>query len=55
MLYKVVLTFQSVDEILDVTIPIKATEQHFPVLRISVYHAVQRVVLTFESADKFLV
>ena len=33
MLYKVVLTFESVDEILQsVTIQMKATEQHFPVV-----------------------
>ena len=40
MLYKVVLTFESVDEILkSVTIPVKAAEQYFPVVK--VYHAVQ--------------
>ena len=33
MLYKVVLTFESVDEILQsVTIQMKATEQYFPVV-----------------------
>ena len=31
MLYKVVLTLESVDEILSVTIQMKATEQYFPV------------------------
>ena len=31
MLYKVVPTFESVDEIVSVTIPIKAAEQYFPV------------------------
>ena len=37
---KVVLTFESVDEILkSVTIPVKAAEQYFPVVK--VYHAVQ--------------
>ena len=30
ILYKVVLTFESVDEILSVTIQTKATEQYFP-------------------------
>ena len=32
MLYKVVLAFESVDEILSVTIQMKATEQHFSVV-----------------------
>ena len=32
MLYKVVLTFESVDEIETVTIQMKATEQYFPVV-----------------------
>ena len=32
MLYKVVLTFEFVDEILSVTIQIEATEQYFPVV-----------------------
>ena len=32
MLYKVVLTFEFVDEILSVTIQMKATEQYFPVV-----------------------
>ena len=32
MLCKVILTFESVDEILSVTIHMKATEQYFPVL-----------------------
>ena len=31
MLYKVLLTFESVDKILSVTIQTKATEQYFPV------------------------
>jgi len=30
MLYKVVLTFESVDDILSVTIQMKAIEQYFP-------------------------
>ena len=39
MLYKVVLTFESVDEILQsVTIQMKATEQYFPVI---LFYAVQ--------------
>ena len=42
MLYKVVLTFESVDEILECqTVQIKATEQSFPVvLLIMLYKAV---------------
>ena len=48
MLYKVILTFVSVDNI-SVTIQMKATEQHFPaVLFIMLY----RVVLTFEAVEK---
>ena len=31
MLYKVIRTFESVDEILNVTIQMKASEQYFPV------------------------
>ena len=43
-LYKVVLTFESVDEISSVTIQMKATEQYFPgVLFIMLY----KVVLNF--------
>jgi len=52
MLYKVVLTFESVDEILKcATVQMKATEQFFPVvLSIMLY----RVVLNFESVDEIL-
>ena len=32
MLYMLVLTFESVDEILSVTIELKATEKYFPVV-----------------------
>ena len=32
MLYKVVLTFESVGEILNVTTKMKAIEEHFPVI-----------------------
>ena len=42
MLYKVVLTFESVDEI----IQMKATEQYFPVV---LFIMLYKVVLTFES------
>ena len=47
MLYKVVLTFQSVDEI----IQMKATEQYFPVVLFIMLH---KVVQTFESVDEIL-
>ena len=44
ILYKVVLTFESVDEIYGVTIQMKATEQYFPrVLFIMLY----KVIPTF--------
>ena len=45
MLYKVVLTFESVDEILCVTIQMKAIEQYFPVV---LFIILNKVVLTFE-------
>ena len=45
MLYKVVLTFESVDE-LSVTIQLKAIEHYFPVL---LFIMLYEVVLTFES------
>ena len=32
MLYMLVLTFESVDEILSVTIELKATEKYFPIV-----------------------
>jgi len=44
MLYKVVLTFESVDDIQR-----KATEQYFPVVLFIMLH---KVVLTFESVDE---
>ena len=50
-LHKVVLTFESVDEILSVTIETKATEQHFPV---TLFIMLNNVVLTFESVDEIL-
>ena len=49
MLYKVVLTFESVDE--SVTIQMKATEQYFPVV---LFIMLYKVVLTFESVDEIL-
>ena len=51
MLYKVVLTTQSVDEILKLNIQMKATEQCFPV---TLFIVLYKVVLTFESVDKIL-
>ena len=48
-LYKVVLTFQSVDE--SVTIQMKATEQYFPVM---LFITLFKVVLTCESVDEIL-
>ena len=42
MLYKVVLTFESEDEILQsVTIQMKATEQYFPVVLLIMLYIVQ--------------
>ena len=50
MLYKVFLTFESVDEILkSMTIQRKAIEQHFPVVLFIMFY---KVVLNFESVDE---
>ena len=51
MLYKVVLTFESVDEILKCDIQMKATEQYFPVL---LFIMLYKAVLTFESVNEIL-
>ena len=51
MLYKVVLTFESADEILKFNIQMKATEQYFPVV---LFIMLYKVVLTFESVDEIL-
>ena len=51
MLYKVVLTFESVNEILSVTIQMKATEQYFPVV---LFIMLYKVVPTFESVYEIL-
>ena len=49
MLYKVILPFESVGEIVNVTIQMKATEQYFPVvLFIMMYKVVTTFVLTDE-------
>ena len=50
MLYKVALTFESLDEILKCD-HMKATEQYFPVV---LFIMLCKVVLTFESVDKIL-
>ena len=49
MLYKLVLTFESVDEI--VTIQMKANEQYFPVV---LFIMLYKVVLTNESVDEIV-
>ena len=49
MLYKALLTFESMDEILKCEM--KATEQYFPVVLFIVLY---KVLLTFESADEIL-
>ena len=49
MLYKVVLTFESVDEILKCDHSNEATEQCFPVV---LFIMLYNVVPTFESVDK---
>ena len=56
MLYKVVLAFESVKEILkchnkSVTIHMKTTKQHSPVV---LFVKLYKVVLTFESVDEIL-
>ena len=53
MLYKVVLTSKSVDEIpLCVTIQMRAIEQYFHVVLFTMLY---KVVLTFKSVDETLV
>ena len=49
MLYKVVLTFESMDEIQSVTIQMKAAGQYFPVVLLIMLY---KVVLTFQSVDE---
>ena len=51
VLYKVVLTLESVDEILKCDIQMKATEQYFPVVLFTMLY---KMVLTFESVDQIL-
>ena len=47
MLYKVILSFESVDEILKCD-QMKATEQYFPVVLFTMLY---KVVLTFKTVD----
>ena len=49
LLYKVVLTFESVEKSYGVTIQMKSTEQYFPVM---LFILLYKVVLTFESVEK---
>ena len=49
MMYKVVLTFESVDKILKCDHSKKATEQYFPVIQ---FIMLNKVALTFESMDE---
>ena len=51
MLYKVALTFESVDEILKCDHSNESTEQYFPV---ALFVMLYKVALTFESVDQFL-
>ena len=52
ILYRVVLTFESVDQkSYSVTIQMKATEQYFPVV---LFIMLYKVVLTFESVVEIL-
>ena len=51
MLNKVVLTFESVDEMLKCAIQMKATEQYFTVV---LFIMLYNVVLTFASGDEIL-
>ena len=46
-----VLTFESVDKILSVTIQLKAAEQYFPVV---LFIMLCKVVLTIEFVDEIL-
>ena len=51
MLYKVVQTFESVDEILKCALQMKSTEEYFPIV---LFIMLYKVVLTFESVDEIL-
>ena len=49
MLYKVFLTFDSADEILSVTIRMKATDWYFPMV---MFIMLYKVVLNFDPVDE---
>ena len=49
MLYKVVITFESVDEIFKFDHSNEATKQYFPVV---LFIMLYKVVITFESVDE---
>ena len=51
ILYNVILTFDSVDEILNFDIQMKATKQYFPVV---LFVMLFLIVLTFEFVDEIL-
>ena len=51
MLCKVILTFESMDEILKCHYQMKATEQYFPVV---LFIMLYKVILTFKSVDEIL-
>jgi len=51
VLYKVIITFEPVDEILKRDCSMKATEQYFPMVLVIM---LCKVVLTFESVDEIL-
>ena len=53
ILYKVILNFESMDEVKpsSVNIQMKATEQYFPAVSFIMMY---KVVLTFESVEKIL-
>ena len=51
LLYEMVQTFESVNEILKCDHLMKATEQYFPVV---LFIMLYKVILTFESVDEIL-
>ena len=51
VLYKAVLSFESVDEILKCDHSNEATQQYFPVV---LFIMLYKVILTFESVDEIL-
>jgi len=51
MLFKKVLTFESADKTLNVTIQMNAFERRFPVV---LFIMLYKVVLTFESVDEIV-